>query len=158
MSSVIIHWYGETCKEILTPIIKRSVWARVGSQDQKRFLNKTNILKKMAKNHLSQSASSDDEKHHQWRDLLCWILHGTACYTASGYVVVVKTKIVAMISGWMSCMMTAVETQYDGHDMMVMMKRDLKSSRSVSECCAGIPSLRRSYHGASHPLLLHPPW
>ena len=56
----------------------------------------------MANNHLSQSASSDDEKHHQWRDLLCWILHGTACYTASGYVVVVKTKIVVMISGWMS--------------------------------------------------------
>ena len=155
MSSVIIHWYGETRKEILTPI-KRSVWARVGSQDQKRFLNKTNILKKMAKNHLSQSASSDDEKHHQWRDLLCWILHGTACYTASGYVVVVKTKIVAMISGWMSWW------QLLRHSMMartmVMMKRDLKSSRSVSECCAGIPSLRRSYHWASHPLLLHPPW
>ena len=34
---------------------------------------------------LSQTASTADEKHHQWGHLVCWILHCSACHTASGY-------------------------------------------------------------------------
>ena len=34
---------------------------------------------------LSQTASTADEKHHQWRHLMCWILHCPDCHTATGY-------------------------------------------------------------------------